>query len=511
MPILTANHIVKRYGGVLALDDMSFTLEPGEAHCLLGANGCGKSTLCKVVSGVVQPDSGTVDINGQVRASLTPAESRELGVSVVYQELSLIPRLSVEDNLLLGVEPRTGLGFVDARERRRKALEVLETFKDVIPLRVSYLRKAVGDLPPDERQIVEIAKTLARDSHIVIFDEATASLHKRQVETLFELVGRLKAKGMGIIVISHRMEEIKQVGDRATIMRNGRFIDTVDVGTTPVPAIIELMTGVHPQTAAAALPEIKLGEMILETKDLVGNNLNGIEVTLRRGEVVGLGGLQGQGQAELLGTLFGFLPREGGTMRVGGAGYSPASPRDAMRRRLAYISGDRKVAGVFLNRPIFDNLVINHLVNAGERIIRRHRLVDRLTPFIEKVRLKYDRLSDPVRSLSGGTQQKVVIGKWLMAEPEILLLDDPTKGVDVQTTREFYDIVRRLCAEGAAILWYSSDDTELLNNTHRTLVFCDGKVVDELAGARLNEYELYKAAIDSCRYAPAEKGKEASA
>lgn len=497
MAILHIDGLSKRFGGIQALDDMSFSLEAGEVHCLLGANGCGKSTLCKSVSGVVTPDSGRITLDGVVYTHLTPEQAKELGVSVVYQELSLIPQLTVEENLLLGIEPKSRAGFVDRAETKRRALAALEHFPGVMPTDDAYLRRVAASLPPDERQLLEIAKVLARNGRILILDEPTASLHKNQVDVFFDLIGKLKAAGKAIIFISHRMEEITRIGNRATIMRNGRLVKTVEVASTPPAEIIELVTGGQGPSAAVRQGGASSTETIFEARDIASRNLAGIGFSLRRGEILGFGGLQGQGQADLLAVMFGFEKVVAGEMKKNGAPYAPTSPAMAQRRSLAYVSGDRKVAGVFLIRPIFDNMAINHLVKRRVGWFRRRRLLERILPFVDKVGLKYDSLADPVNSLSGGTQQKVVIGRWLMTDPDLLLLDDPTKGIDVQTKNEFYHILRQLCAEGMSVIWNSSDDAELLANADRILVFSEGKMVDELTGDRLNEYELYKAALDS--------------
>ncbi len=496
MAILSIEGLSKRFGGVQALDGMSFSLRAGEVHCLLGANGCGKSTLCKCVSGVVAPDAGGMTLDGAAYPRLAPEQAKALGVSVVYQELSLIPQLTVEENLLLGIEPKTRAGFVDRAESRRRALAALAHFPGVMPTDSAFLRRAAASLPPDERQLLEIAKVLARDGRILILDEPTASLHKNQVDVFFELIGRLRAAGRAIIFISHRMEEIARIGDRATVMRNGRLVKTVDVASTGAAEIIELVTGGQGPSAAVRRPPPAATETVFEARGVASRNLGGVDLTLRRGEILGLGGLQGQGQADLLAAMFGFEKISAGRMLKNGAPYAPSSPAQAQNRSLAYVSGDRKVAGVFLIRPIFDNMAMNHLVKRRVRWFRRRRLLERILPFVEKVGLKYDSLSDPVNSLSGGTQQKVVIGRWLMTDPDVLLLDDPTKGIDVRTKNEFYGILRQLCAEGTAVVWNSSDDGELLANADRILVFSEGRTVDELSGGRLNEFELYKAALD---------------
>lgn len=493
--VLTAKGLVKTYGGVVALNRMDFELAEGEVHCLLGANGCGKSTLCKVIAGVVRPDEGQLTVYGRTFSSLSPEEAKREGVSVVYQELSLIPQLTVEENILLGVEPRKRGGFVDAERRTELCFSYLDFFKTIIPLTDEYLRRQVFSLPPDERQIVEIAKVLARDGKIIIFDEATASFHKDQVDIFFNLIADLKRRSKAIIVISHKMDEIQVIGDRATIMRNGSLAGVVEVKKTSPAEIVNLMTGSGRNLHVEKEKTGRKGDPVLEVRDLSAEGLRNISFTLHAGEILGLGGLADQGQTELLLSLFGAVPMRSGTVSVKGRPFRASSPHDALHRSLAYISGDRKTSGVFLIRSIFDNFISSFLIKKRKKTFSRKRSVSLILPFIQKINLKYGKISDPVSSLSGGTQQKVIIGKWLMTEPEVLLLDDPTKGIDVHTTAEFYEIVKRLCNEGCSIIWNSSEDRELLENTDRILVFNGGEIVDELSGDRLTEFELYKAAL----------------
>ncbi|MFA5468607.1 MAG: sugar ABC transporter ATP-binding protein [Sphaerochaetaceae bacterium] len=499
MVIFKATGVSKRYGEVVALDDMDFSLEESEIHYLVGTNGCGKSTLCKIVAGVVTPDAGELEIFGEAVSAMTPNEAKKRGIAVVYQELSLIPQLSIEENIMLGIEPREkSLGLIDRQTNRQKAIAALQPFEKVIPLSEEYLGKRVSDIPIDEQQIVEIAKALARKPRLIIFDEATASLHKQQVEVFFSILRGLKEVGISTIVISHKMEEITEIGDRVTVIRSGKLVNTVQVKDVDADQVIQMMVGDKELLERQREePNLKATETVLEVENLNGEKVKGVSFSLKRGEILGLGGLQGQGQTEVLLTLFGSKPCMVDAFKIDGEVVDLSTTTKAMNHSLAYISGDRKKAGVFLERPIFENLIISYLIKHRRKIFSRKKMRQQVLPLLAQIDTVFGKLSDTANSLSGGNQQKIVIGRWLMTNPAILLLDDSTKGVDVGATKEFYEILHTLCDAGMSVIWHSSEDLELLNNTDRILVFDNGRVVDELEGERLNETELYRAALDT--------------
>ncbi|MCF7944391.1 MAG: sugar ABC transporter ATP-binding protein [Spirochaetia bacterium] len=499
MLMFKASGVNKKYGEVVALENMDFSLQESEIHYLVGANGCGKSTLCKIISGVVSPDSGTLEIGDTPLKFFSPDEAKRQGISVVYQELSLIPQLTIEENILLGIEPKKEpFGLVDREGCTAAALRQLEPFKSVLNLDESYVKKKVSEIPINEQQIVEIAKALAREPKLVIFDEATASLHKQQVDVFFSILRDLKTQGVSTIVISHKMEEITEIGDRVTIMRSGHLVKTVPVKEITGEEIINLMVGDQQLLKRKRNgTEVDYDVKVLEVQGLKARNINNVSFSLHRGEVLGLGGLQGQGQAEILLSLFGINPVESGILRLNGKEVTIASTVDAIKHSLAYISGDRKKAGVFLVRSIFENLVLSFLIKTKRKIFSRKKMEAEIMPFINKIGMKFGKLTDEADSLSGGNQQKVVIGRWLMTKPAVLLLDDSTKGIDVRASKDFYDIMHTLCKEGMSVIWHSSEDIELLNNTDRILVIDGGKIVDELRDDRLNEVELYRSALDS--------------
>jgi ribose transport system ATP-binding protein len=492
-PILSARAIRKRFGGVVALDGAEFQLEAGEVHALLGSNGCGKSTLCKIIAGSVGADAGDLLLDGRPTAFAGPADAAAAGIVSFYQELSLIPRMTVAENIHLGREPLTAAGLID-----RKALRAM-TAAAMADLGAAQGGAVdpddlVADLSADQRQIVEILKVLAMPSRVIIFDEATAALGREQVAVVFERIRALRAEGKAIIFISHRMEEVLEIADRVTVMRDGATVLTRRGAETSREEIVGAMVGEAGLIAAGAARHSAGAEIALEAGGIEGPKLAGVSFTLRRGEILGLGGLHGQGQSELLRALFGMLPIRRGAVRVAGKPLDPKSPLAVMRRSIAYVSGDRARHGVMAIRPIFENLVLSLLVRDRRFAVARRRLEDEINPIIAELKLKFSALGAPVSELSGGNQQKVVIGRLLAIKPSILLLDDPTKGIDLQTKQDLYAIMDSLCAQGVSIMLHSSDDEELLAVADRVLVFDAGRIVAELTGEQRTRLALYRAA-----------------
>jgi ribose transport system ATP-binding protein len=494
MILLETKSIVKRFGGVTALAGADFSLLAGEVHVLLGANGCGKTTLCKVISGVISPDEGEVSLRGTLIQSITPRKSKEMGVGVVYQELSLIPDLSVADNILLGIEPVTVGRFIDKKSRKRKIAEIFKKFAPLFPENFS-LETYLYKLTPDLRQLTEIMKVLLRDPEILIFDEPTASLSSGQVDLFFNLIGELKSEGKGIIFISHKMEEIFRIGNRITVMRGGRTLGCRELDKTNRDEIIELMVGESFEISYIRKSSDK-GVEVLGAENLTGAGLHGIDFSLYKGEILGLGGLQGQGQREFLLTLFGVNPVKNGVLKRDGTEVSFKGPPDAMKASMAFISGDRKRYGIFLGRSILENLQLARINLMKKFFFSKKNLAREAGSVIDELELVYDKLDLPVSSLSGGNQQKVIIGRWLLNNPDVILMNDPTKGVDVKTKKELYELLGRMCSKGVSVIWNSSDDQELLQNADRILVFRDGMIVRELTGDQLTENALYRAALN---------------
>ncbi len=495
MGVLEVKGVDKRFGAVTALEGAALGVERGEVHVLIGSNGSGKSTLCKIIAGSVIPDAGEVRIEGTVTAINRPQDATRAGIGVFYQELSLVPQLSVAENLFLAALPRRGPGMVDHSTMRRRAEALVAHFAGVTGSGFT-LDTLIQDLRADQRQIVEILKVLAADARIIIFDEPTSSLDKRQVNVFFNLIRELRDQGRAIIFISHRMDEIFEIGDRVTVLRDGRCVECLRLAETDQDTLVKHMVG----SRIAPVETVRPGagkanaDAVLTIENLKGHRLEGISFALRRGEILGFGGLHGQGQSLALRILFGAEPAQGGSIRLHGGGTRPSRPAEAIRRGLAYLSGDRNRDGVLLGRPILENLVAADLTKRRRFFLSPLSLVRQVTPIVKRLKMRFSGFAAPISSLSGGNQQKVVIGRWLTTQPRILLLDDPTKGIDLQSKTDLYMIMRELAAEGVAIILYSSEDAELLGVADRILVFNGGRIVQQLQGAQMNAFNLYQAA-----------------
>lgn len=493
---LSARNIVKHYGGVVALSDGNLDVQSGEVMALIGANGSGKSTLSKVINGVVVLDGGQLLLNDKPVQFSSPQAAKGKGISIVFQELSLIPLMTIADNIWLTREPTQGLGLVDRKRIEKKTLELLSLFEGTYKTVLSP-DTTVADLPPDEKQIIEILKAISFDPEVIILDEATASLDSRQVQRLFELVQTWKKAGKAVIFVSHRMEEIFRIADKYTVLRNGFTVGSGDIQDVTENDLVKLMIdsdsvlGFTRETYDEETMQKK--PICLEVNDLKTDILEGVSFQVREGELLGLGGLQGQGQRELLLALFGDIPFKG-RVEYFGEKVHFHHPRQAMKKGLALVPGDRNREGLLYIRSILENLMLPSWRKYGLPLKMKKSISD-ANEVADSLNLKMAGLQEPVSSLSGGNAQKVVIGKWLMRSPQLLLLDDPTKGVDVGTKGEFYTLLTQLCAEGKTILFYSSDDEELLGLCDRVLVLHDGKIRTELIGDGLNKESLVSASL----------------
>ena len=490
---LALTGISKRYAGVRALEDVDFACERGKIHAVLGENGAGKSTLIKIIAGVVQPDAGTMCLAGNNVSFPTPSAANAAGVVCIFQELSLMPDLSVADNISIASPPRR-FGLIDTRAQRRRAEELLAEIgcEDVNPL------MRVGDLPLSRRQVVEIAKALGKKPQLLILDEATSALTSADVEKVYAMLARLKSEGVAILYISHRMHEVEALADRASVFRNGRHIETFDKGARSTAEIVQLMIGRDIAAQYPAKPPRKPGKPVLTLDNLSWEkHLDRISLSVGAGEIVGLGGLDGQGQKSLLLALFGVLRGTGGRIIVEGRETRLSSPAAAKSAGIALVPEDRKTEGLMLPMSISDNLAIASLdaISTGP-FVDRAKESAAIERGITRLQIKIGTPSDAVSTLSGGNQQKVVLAKWLMTEPRIILLNDPTRGIDVGTKQELYRLMRELADQGAAILFYSTDYDELIGCCDRVAIMYDGRIVCELEGDDLTETNIIASSLN---------------
>lgn len=490
-PLVQLTGVRKRYGGVRALRDASLTAESGEVHGLLGPNGSGKSTLGKVLAGSVKPDAATISIAGEHVIIGSPIAAGKLGIAAVYQQLSLVPDLSVVDNLLLGREPGRA-GFLSARASLKATSSMLARLQPA--LGAVRPDQPVRELDPGQQQILEIGKALLREPSVLLLDEATASLHRDQVALVFDLVRDLRERGACILFVSHRLDEIMELCDRATILRSGETVAEVNIKDTTPDDLVRAMVG-DVQAVEREHGDRPEGPVRLRASGLTGHGLHGVDFSARAGEVVGLGGLQGQGQSTLLSALFGAIRCEG-AVEVDGSVRAVTSPRRAASQGIALVPGDRGTQGTLPVRSIQENLTIasqHRRSRAGVLSPRVERTA--AARMVDALAIKIGSLSDAVSSLSGGNAQKVVFGKWLLGEPGIVLLDDPTKGVDVGAKAEIYRIIRKLADDGATVIINSSEDRELVTVCDRVLIMYEGAVRQQLVGDEITEDRLVASAL----------------
>jgi ribose transport system ATP-binding protein len=496
-PLFRMDGVSKRYGGVRALEEAELTVHAGRVHAVLGENGAGKSTLIKVMAGVVAPDKGRMMLEGREVVFPDPAAAMAAGVACIFQELSLIPDLTVADNIVISHPPKRW-GMIDRRAQRRIAEQALARAggEDIHPL------APVKDLPLSRRQIVEIAKALARKPRILILDEATSALTAADVTKVFAVLKRLRAEGLALLYISHRMHEIAEIADECTVFRNGRNVATYLAGTKTDGEVVEMMIGREYSHVFPPKPALAQSDKppILEIRNLSWTNrLREISLTARAGEVVGLGGLDGQGQRELLLALFGVLKGVSGELLIDGRPVPISSPRAAKSKRIgmALIPEDRKTEGLMLPMAVRSNLSFAALDR-----LSRYGIIDRaaerkaVAEMVKLLAIRSDGVDVAVGSLSGGNQQKVVIAKWLMVTPRIILLNDPTRGIDVGTKQEIYQLLRQLADAGAAIIFYSTDYDELIGCCNRVLVLYDGAVKRTLVEDEITERALVASALN---------------
>ncbi len=494
MDLVTVKGLTKRYGGIVALSDATFSARAGEVHALLGENGAGKSTFIQILSGAVQHDGGSIQVDGQDYRPANPDAAETRGIAAVFQELSLIPDLSVEQNIWFRHEPRTLLRTIDRRELRRKTTELLEAYDFPALHPGQELRR----LTLAERQIVEIAKGLAKNPRILILDEATSALPAREADWLLKLTRQLAAEGRLVIFISHRMAEVRAVADRLTIFRNGRTVAAHEATAVTDTEIVTQMIGRHLDRLYPDRISTATDRIALQTRNLSsGSQLLGVDLELREGEVLGVGGLQGHGQRELFQALFG-VSKASGSIELWGKPKSIGNPRQALTGKdgIAMVPEDRRGQGLLLTKSVRENLtlsVIKRFTDNG--FLNRHKEAALVREMVDFLRIKAGTAEQLAGTLSGGNQQKVIFGKMLLTEARVLLLYDPTRGVDVGTKGEIFQLMRDLAAKGYAILFHSSDMPELVYVADRVLVMRNGRVAATLEGDRISEAGILRAAM----------------
>jgi ribose transport system ATP-binding protein len=492
--MLEMSQISKSFNGIKVLDDVSFDLKKGEVHALMGGNGAGKSTLMKILTGVYELDSGQIHIDGKDVHIKTPTDAEKQGISMIFQEFSLVSTFTVAQNVYLGREPRTKLGFIDDRQSLRLTAKLLEELNvDMKP------NAMVGDLGVGYWQMTEIAKALSKETKILIMDEPTSSLTNRESEILFEFITRLKSKGISIIYISHRMDEIFRISDRITILGDGRHMITAETSDLNMDSVIQHIAGKNMEKFEWKEREgISDESVILRVENLKTNNrVNGVTFELKHGEVLGIAGLMGSGRTETMRALFGIDTITDGEIYMKGSKIKIHSPQDAMNKGIALVPEDRREQGLILDHTVKDNILLPSI----SKISNKAFLIDEKKGnqisrnWVEKLSIKTDSINKTVKFLSGGNQQKVVFAKWLANEPEIIMLDEPTIGIDIRAKIEIIEMIRELANEGKSILLISSEMTELLAVSDRVLVFFDGKIVKQFMRNEISSEEDLQHAV----------------
>ena len=491
-PLLEMRGISKGFPGVRALDDVSFEVRPGEVHMLLGQNGAGKSTLIKVLYGAYHPDQGEFIYRGRPVRIDSPADARELGIAVIFQEFSLVPYLDVAQNIFLGREFRGRLPFqIDHRRMHREARELLQMLGMELDTRTRVHRLGIA-----QQQMVEIAKALSQKARILVMDEPTAALSDREVDRLFAVIRRLKGEGVAIIYISHRLQEVFALGDRITVLRDGRKVASLHPGETSVDQLVRSMVGREVDTAYTRHKKGRPGEIVLEVKGLSAENgVQDVDLVVHAGEIVGLGGLVGAGRSELARAVFGADRVTAGEIRVRGSPL-PAGPTAAVRAGIALVPENRKEQGLALVRSVQDNLLVAALGRLFPRAWVEAPVIHRTAVgLIDRLRIATPSPRRRAKFLSGGNQQKVVIGKWLAADSRLFLFDEPTRGIDVGAKAEIFALIDQLVADGAAVLIISSELEELEKICDRAYVMRDGRIVGELGQGELTEENILRKAM----------------
>lgn len=488
--LLKVSGISKSFPGVQALKDVQFELNRGEVLVLVGENGAGKSSLMKILSGIYARDSGTIVLEGQEVEIDSPKTAQQLGISIIHQEMNLMPDLTIAQNIYIGREP--GGLFVNERALNKRATELLDRLGIAL-----NPRDKIEDLTVAKQQMVEIAKALSFDAKVLIMDEPTSALTQSETDTLFTLIEGLRASGTGIIYISHRMEELRKIADLVTILRDGQYIGSLNRNQIDIPTIIEMMVGRHIEEGSrpAAWQHAK-DDVVLKVEGLTTRRLlKNVSFELRRGEILGFAGLMGAGRTEVARAIIGADPSESGTITIGGKPVHITKPADAVRNGVGYLSEDRKLLGLLLEQDVNTNVLLASLRDYTDAIgfVHTAKGKEKSRGYVSSLRIKTPSITTTTKNLSGGNQQKVVIAKWLARDCDILIFDEPTRGIDVGAKEEIYRLLNDLAARGKSIIMISSELPEVLRLSHRIAVMANGRITgvldnEEASQAKIMEY-----------------------
>jgi len=486
--LLRVENVTKKFPGVLALDRVHFELRRGEVHALVGENGAGKSTLMKILSGVYRPDEGTLYYKGKPVVFHNAQEAQRAGISIIYQELNLMPHLTVAQNIFIGREPLRFGGYIDDRQMNRQARELLARLHvDIDPTTPVYA------LPLSKRQMVEIAKALSFRSEVLIMDEPTSALTESEIDELFKVIHQLKQQGVGIIYISHRLEELKHIADRVTVLRDGKYIGTYNYGDVTLEYLVSKMVGRTLEHKFPPRTSSPTGRKIFEVKHLTrAGVLHDISFELYEGEILGIAGLMGAGRTELARAIFGADPKDGGEMYLHGRKLEIHSPVDAIRAGIGYLPEDRKLAGLAVEMLLCENITMANVEEISSRMGVIFPLKERKVAehYVRELDIRTPSVYQVVKNLSGGNQQKVVVAKWLFRKAKVLIFDEPTRGIDVGAKYAIHRLMDQLAGQGIGVIMISSELPELLGMTDRILVLHEGRLVGVLRTRETTQEEI---------------------
>ncbi|WP_454747138.1 sugar ABC transporter ATP-binding protein [Ciceribacter selenitireducens] len=485
--LLAAEGVRKEFPGVVALDDVTFRLKRGSVHALMGENGAGKSTLMKILAGIYHPDKGTVQLKGVDIRLESPLDALENGIAMIHQELNLMAPMTVAENIWIRREPLTRLGFVDHKEMNRKTAELFNRLNISI-----HPQTKVGELSVANRQMVEIAKAVSYESDVLIMDEPTSALTEREVEHLFQIIRGLRDQGIGIVYITHKMSELFEIADEFSVFRDGKYIGTHASTDVTRDDIIRMMVG-REITQMFPKEDVPLGDVVLSVKNLTLDGVfHDVSFDVRAGEILGVAGLVGSGRSNVAETIFGVTPASSGTIEIDGKPVDVFSPTEAIRNRMAFLTEDRKDTGCLLILSVLENMQIAVLQDkfVSRGFVEQAALSAECEEMCRKLRVKTPNLAERIENLSGGNQQKVLIGRWMLTNPRILILDEPTRGIDVGAKAEIHKLVTEMTRNGVAVIMISSEMPEVLGMSDRIMVMHEGRVTGFLDRAEATQIKV---------------------